>query len=134
MTSSVFANDRGNARKHKNRGQRKKIMWVENYSGHGQTLAVDAALQELNIEFRFSPAKSTHLVLFADSFILFKIKDGWTKRWDENQLMRDKDWQNKVRNDSSWSGTLQDPGKPFYLQLAADSVWNVNAQPVKKKS
>nr|CCA25297.1 AlNc14C289G10203 [Albugo laibachii Nc14] len=72
----------------------------------------------------------------ADSFFISKVKDAWTKRWDEKkiQLVRDQDWQNKVRNDGSWSGALQNPGKPFFLQLTADLVRDVNAQQTKKTS
>lgn len=40
------------------------------------------------------------------------------------QLMRDKDWQNKVRNDASWSGALQYPetahAVSFGMELASE--------------
>nr|CCA26252.1 predicted protein putative [Albugo laibachii Nc14] len=81
-------------------------------------------------------ANATHLVQPADDFVISKIQDAWTKRWDEKkiQLVRDQDWQIKVRNDGSWSGALQNPEKPFFLQLAADSVRDVNAQRLKKRN
>ena len=43
-------------------------------------------------------------------------------------MIRDQNWQNKVRRDGSWSGKLQQPGKTFFFKLAADSVRAVNAQ------
>lgn len=87
MTSSAFAQWLAEkfVSKKKN-GQRKIIVWVDNYSGHGQTLEVNAALQELNIESRFFPANANHLVQPAESFILSKIKDAWTKRWDKTKF------------------------------------------------
>lgn len=87
MTSSAFAQWLAEkfVSKKKN-GQRKIILWVDNYSGHGQTLEVNAALQELNIESRFFPANANHLVQPAESFILSKIKDAWMKRWDKKKF------------------------------------------------
>nr|CCA20153.1 predicted protein putative [Albugo laibachii Nc14] len=76
MTSSVFTQWLTEKRVNKKKnGQRKAILWVDNYSGHGQTLEVNAALQELKINWRFFPANATHLVQPADSFVISKIKD-----------------------------------------------------------
>ncbi|KAE9037386.1 hypothetical protein PF005_g18230 [Phytophthora fragariae] len=44
------------------------------------------------------------------------------------KLIVDNCWQNKVRKDGSWSGKIQNPGKKFFLELAADAVKAVNLQ------
>ena len=38
-----------------------------------------------------------------------------------------------MRNDGSWIGALQNSGKLFFLQVAADSVRDLNAQRAKRK-
>lgn len=47
-------------------------------------------------------------------------------------MIRSKDWQNDVRTDGSWSGALRNPGKTLFLDLAAESVGDVNQQRTKK--
>jgi hypothetical protein len=37
-------------------------------------------------------------------------------------------WQNTTRVDGQWFGKLTNPGKRFFLQLAADSVEDVNKE------
>jgi hypothetical protein len=44
------------------------------------------------------------------------------------EMIREQQWSNGVRWDGGWSGKLQNPGKRFFLQLAADSVRDVNLQ------
>lgn len=93
-------------------------------------------LRELNIELRYFPSNSTHLLQPADSFVISKIKDAWLKRWDEKKIdmVKRKEWQNEARTDDSWSGALRNPGKSFFLQLGADAVRDVSAQRTKKKN
>ncbi|ETO99823.1 hypothetical protein F441_22753 [Phytophthora nicotianae CJ01A1] len=64
------------------------------------------------------------------SVVMNWIKDAWKAKWNEKklELIQDNNWQNKVRKNGSWSGKLQNPGKKFFLQLAADSVKAVNLQ------
>ena len=62
----------------------------------------------------------------ADSFVIQKVKADWRARWDEKRM-------NMVTQDEwkSWkegSGKLENPGKRFFLQLAADSVRDVSKQ------
>ena len=58
-----------------------------------------------------------------------KIKDEWTRRWDikKLQLIQSNEWSNNVRADGGWSGKLKNPGKTYFLQLAADCVRAVNS-------
>ena len=36
------------------------------------------------------------------------------------------EWNDKVRKDGTWSGKVKNPGKTFFLNLAAMAVRNVN--------
>ena len=44
------------------------------------------------------------------------------------EMIRENLWSNSVRRDRAWSGKLQNSFKRFFLQLAADSVRDVNLQ------
>ena len=65
-----------------------------------------------------------------DSFVISKIKDAWSKRWNEKkiELVANEQWQNKPNKKGQFSGKLKNPGKTFFLKLAADSVRDVNMQ------
>ncbi|OWY94915.1 hypothetical protein PHMEG_00035222 [Phytophthora megakarya] len=134
MTSKVFAQWLGEARilRRLPRAQ-KLIIWADNYSGR---LSDDAKQQitRLNAEVRSFPANATHLVQPADSFVISKIKDVWTKRWEAKkvEMIRVNKWQNDARSDGSWSDAPRNPGKSFFLNLAADAVGDVNLQRTKK--
>jgi hypothetical protein len=58
-----------------------KVIWVDNYSSHRITLRLTIVLIEKQIVLRFLPPCCTHLCQSADTFIISKIKDAWTKRW-----------------------------------------------------
>ena len=44
------------------------------------------------------------------------------------KLIQTNSWQNNPHGDSQWSGKLINLGKRFFLQLAVDSVEDVNSQ------
>ena len=44
------------------------------------------------------------------------------------ELIATSAWQNTPRGDGQWSGKLPNPGKRFFLHLAADSVEDVNRE------
>ena len=106
------------------------MVWLDNCSSHSLTPRLTAALTGKNTTLKYLPPCSTHLCQPADTFIISKIKDAWTKRWEEKkiQLIQSNAWQNTPRADGQWSGKLTNPGKRFFLQLAADSVEDVNRQ------
>ncbi|RHY02925.1 hypothetical protein DYB36_008092 [Aphanomyces astaci] len=72
---------------------------------------------------------SYHTVQPADSFVISKIKDEWTRRWDikKLELIQSNEWSNNVRVEGGWSGKLKNSGKTYFLQLAADCVRAVNS-------
>jgi hypothetical protein len=79
---------------------------------------------------RYLPTCATHLCQPTYTFIISKIKDAWTKRWEakKSELIQQDSWQNRPRGDGQWSGKLTNPGKKFFLQLAANSIEDVNRQ------
>ncbi|KAI2506922.1 hypothetical protein MHU86_7514 [Fragilaria crotonensis] len=109
---------------------RQKVMYLDNCGGHNHSDALTAALEATHTHIKYFPPCATDKVQPADSFVISKIKDAWKKRWDikKMEMIRENMWSNGVRRDGAWSGKLQNPGKRFFLQLAADSVRDVNMQ------
>ena len=87
-----------------------------------------SALEATNTELRYFPPCATDLVQPADSFVISKIKDEWTRLWEieKMRLIQEGQWSNTVRSDGAWSGKLKNPGNTFFLRLAAKAVRNVN--------
>ena len=58
------------------------------------------------------------------------MKNVWTRQWDakKTEFIGTRAWQNNPWADEQWSGKLTNPGKRFFLQLATDSVQDVNQQ------
>lgn len=109
---------------------RERVIFLDNFSGHNNTEELQQALEGLKATLRFFPSNATDLIQPADSFVISKIKDYWREQWNlkKIELIRENHWQDRVRRDGTWSGKLQQPGKQFFLRLAADSVRAVNAQ------
>ena len=106
----------------------KSVIFLDNCGGHNPTAEQQAALQEINACLRFLPPNSTDLCQPADSFIISKIKDAWTQGWNEKrmELIANGEFQTK-HGSSEGSGKLKNPGKLFFLRLAAQSVRKVNS-------
>ena len=109
---------------------RTKVVWLDNCTSHNMTTRLAEVLEQKRCILKYLPPCSTHLCQPADTFIISKIKDAWTKRWDAKklELIQGDAWQNQQRTDGQWSGKLINPGKRFYLQLAADAVDDVNKE------
>ncbi|RLN06831.1 hypothetical protein BBJ28_00026101 [Nothophytophthora sp. Chile5] len=107
---------------------RKKVIFLDNCSGHLDEDECRNELHQLKAQLRYLPANATDLCQPADSFVIAKIKDVWARRWNEKkiELVENSSWQNKQRKDGSWSGKLRNPGKRFFLELAAAAVKEVN--------
>jgi hypothetical protein len=105
---------------------RTKVVWIDNCSSHRITPRLTTVLTEKQTILKFSPPCCTHLCQPADTF----IKDAWTRHWEikKTQLIQTDAWQNTARGEGHWSGKLTNPDKHFFLQLAVDSVKDVNQQ------
>lgn len=111
-------------------GHRKHV-WVDNSSNHNRTPLLNEILQSKNTELCYLPPCTTHLVQPADQFVIAKIKNVWERRWEQKklQLIRDEQWSDHPEGRGrGWSGKLKNPGKSFYLSLAAECVRVVNEE------
>lgn len=128
LFAEYFKEHRAQLRIGTSQGQR--TVYLDNYSGHNETPQLSAALGVARAKLVFLPPNSTHLIQPADSFIIAKIKEYWTAKWNEKkmEIIRENGYQDKIRSDGSWSGMLAQPGRRFFLKLAADSVRAVNSQ------
>ena len=86
---------------------------MDNCGGHNETPESKEALDRLNASVRKLPANVTDLCQAADSFIISKIKDSWSKHWD-----RKKYEMCQHSTHSTKSRKLLNPGKRYYLELA----------------
>ena len=105
----------------------KRILFVDNCSGHNDSDSLRHARANVNTELMKFPPNTTGLLQPADSFVISKIKDAWKKRWDQYKaglIMRGEwmGWSNGK------SGKHINPGNRFFLQLAAAAVRDVNTQ------
>ena len=101
---------------------RRRILFIDNCGGHCITPNVEEALRAVNTEIRFFPPNATDLIQPADSFVIQKLKDAWRLRWDRYKL--------EVISRGGFSessGKVPNPGKHYYLRLAAAVVRDVNA-------
>ena len=108
----------------------KKFIWVDNYTSHNITLNLTTILTTKCSTLKYFLPCSTHLCQLAETFIISKIKDARTKCWEAKKiaLIAEGAWQNKARADGQWLGKFTNPGKRFFLLLAADSVEDVNRE------
>lgn len=60
----------------------KRVLYVDNCSGHNQNEEGDAFLAKINTELRKLPPNATDLVQPGDSFVIVKVKDAWRREWD----------------------------------------------------
>ncbi|KAG2776058.1 hypothetical protein PC129_g22897 [Phytophthora cactorum] len=107
---------------------RRKTIFLDNCSGHLEESQCQNELNRLNARLHYLPVNATDLCQPADSFVIAKIKDVWSRVWNNKkiELIEDEQWQNKVRKDDSYLGKLKNPGKCFFLELAAAAVREAN--------
>lgn len=100
-----------------------RTLFVDNCSGHTETDALREALRDVNTEIRYFPPNTTHLLQPCDSFVIQKLKSCWNKHWEKYKMeMIEKGmWKDST-------GKLLNPGKSFFLKLAARVVREVNHQ------
>ncbi|KAG0620447.1 hypothetical protein M758_4G216500 [Ceratodon purpureus] len=107
-----------------------KIVWLDNCSGHTLTPRLEAIPTSKNTKLNYLPPCSTHLCQPAYTFIISKIKDSWTRKWEakKTKLIQANGWQDQARVDGQWSWKLINPSKRFFLELAAFCVDDVNRE------
>ena len=100
---------------------RKRHLFLDNCGCHNHSDELNAALLAINTSLRFLVPNSTHLAQPLDSFIIAALKKHWSAAWEAKKLDMIKNNQVSQR-----SGKLLNPGKHFFLKLAAESVREVN--------
>lgn len=101
----------------------RRLLYLDNCSGHTETPELLEASAKINTEIRYFPPNTTHLIQPCDSFIIQKIKRTWTNHWEAYKM----DMIAKGRWKDS-AGKIHNPGKSYFLQLAARCVREVNQQ------
>lgn len=103
-----------------------RVLYVDNAGGHALTEDVKIALKNSNTELRTLPKNATELCQPADSFVIQKVKTAWRSRWDKKrmEMVTEEEWTDWKNG----SGKLPNPGKRFFLQLAAEAVRDVAQQ------
>ena len=102
---------------------RRRVIFEDKCSGHIKTKKLKDAAERINTDIRYFPPNATHLIQPCDSFVIQKIKRAWTTRWEKFKMdmIKEGKWNDQ-------SGCLLNPGKGFFLGLAADAVRDVNRQ------
>ncbi len=105
---------------------RRRILFVDNCSGHKITTVVENSLEENNTSVEFIPQNSTILCPPLDSFIIKEIKSAWRRLWDaeKTRIVMTNNWMTGPNS----PGKLWNPGKLFYMNLAAQRVNEVNSR------
>ena len=96
---------------------RSKVIWVDNCTGHNVTPQLSVVLEAKQIILKYLPPCSTYLCQPADTFIISKGKDAWTRRWGEAKkidLIEANTWHNIPQTDGHWSKKFINLGKRFF--------------------
>lgn len=102
---------------------RLRVLYVDNCSGHTNTMELEKACDVINTKIKYFPPNATHLVQPCDSFVIQKIKRAWSTEWEtyKMQMIKLNKWKDS-------SGKIANPGKTYFLKLAAKCVRQVNQQ------
>ena len=103
---------------------RKRVLMMDNCSGQKITEEASNSLNAINTNVMFLPSNTTHLCQPLDSFIIKDIKTIWRRYWEEekNKKIIAKHYLDGPKS----SGKIQNPGKQYYMKLAAKCVEEVN--------
>ena len=97
---------------------RTKVLWIDNCTNYNLILRLEVVLKAKQFLLRYLPRCSIHLCQPADTFIVSKIKDAWSKRWEakKTKLIASNVWQNIIQEDGNWSKKLINFGKHFFCK------------------
>ena len=100
---------------------RRRVLYVDNCSGHTNTMELEKACDGINTKIKYFPPNATHLVQPCDSFVIQKIKRAWSREWEtyKMQMIKLNKWKDS-------SGKIANPGKTYFLKLAARCIRQVN--------
>ena len=67
-------------------GGHQRVLFMDNCGAHNESPEQQSVLQQLNAVIRKIPKNSTHLCQSCDSWIIQKIKQVWTEKWELEKL------------------------------------------------
>ena len=67
-------------------GDHQRVLFMDSCGGHNESPVQQPALQQLNAVIRKLPKNSTHLCQPCDSWIIQKIKQVWTEKWEFEKI------------------------------------------------
>lgn len=104
-----------------------RILFVDNVLGTPLNRTRGRNCGHIRRTIQKFPPNARHLIQLADSFIIQKVKCAWPRGWDE--------YKRKCIEDNLWtigSGKMPNPGKTFYLKLAAATVRDFMRRGIKR--
>lgn len=103
------------------RHARTQVVFVDNAAGHREDASLSDELSRKRVDLRFLPANSTDLCQPADANVIQMLKKVWRDEWEKEKLRLASEWRfsNVPNGAGEWSGKLKQPGKRFFLSLAA---------------
>lgn len=101
-------------------GNKIRELFIDNCSGHNLNEEIVEAAEQIKTNIHYFPPNTTEFIQPCDALVIQMIKTAWKKRWDSYKLglIQANAWEK--------NGKLPNPGKAFFLRLAADSVRDVN--------
>lgn len=102
---------------------RKRVLHVDNCSGHNSTPQLIEAVNSINTEPRYFEPNLTDYVQPRNSFIIQKMKSEWSVEWERYKMKAIMD-NNRLKE----SGKVPNPCEKFFLELAVRAVNRFNSQ------
>lgn len=101
-------------------GGKKRILFMDNVGSHKLSDEILEALAEINTEIKFLPTNSTNTTQACDAFGIQVFKQCWRGLWDAKKA--DDILNEMFRDGKGGSGHHENPGKHFFLKLAAKAL------------
>ena len=111
-------------------GRQLSHLFVDNCSSHVVDDEGQDVLDRKNILLHHLPKNATDLCQPLDSFVLKVFKDCWRQKWNNKKwdLITTNSFSDDVSSRNGWSGKLTNPGKRFFLELAAEVTREINTR------
>lgn len=106
-------------------------LFLDNCSSHAVDEEGEDVLERKNIVLHHLPKNATDLCQPLDSFVLKVFKDCWKQKWNRKKwdLIGANSSNGNTSSGKEWSGKkLSNPGKRFFLELAAEVAREINAR------
>lgn len=106
-----------------------KNVLCENSTSHNLSSALTIVFTRKTTPLCYLPPCTTHLIQLINQFLIVKIRDAWTYRWEQKklELFATREWQNDPQvRERGCLGKLRNLGKYYLLGIGANVVCNIN--------